>query len=110
MPTFTWLPRSDATREVSPRVKKAAFGDGYSQRVGDGINSQPITWSLEFPAPAVDAEAVEAFLSARAGVESFDWTDPDGLAAKWLCDSWSSTKKSGGIAIVRATFTQVFGE
>jgi phage-related protein len=111
MATFTTLPSKDSTRETTPRVREAGFGDGYHQRVGDGIHSSAAVWRLIF-ANRTDTEAdtVDNFLIARNGVEAFDWTDPYGYAAKWICKSWSRQAHGGGIASINATFLEVFGE
>ena len=36
MPAFTWPASYSASVEVAPRVTRAAFGDGYEQRVAAG--------------------------------------------------------------------------
>jgi phage-related protein len=111
MPTFTWSPH-EASKKAAPRVRTAAFGDGYQQRVGDGINVQPAEWSLTFVRRTVDADAIEAFLVARAGADSFTWTPPGEAAAiKVVCAEWNRQPLPGLLgASIAATFRQVFGE
>lgn len=109
MPTFTWLPRVNAAKEITPRVRKAAFGDGYTQRVADGINTQLRTWSLEFVGNETDMDAIDTFLATQAGVDAFDWTDPHGYAAKWICESWRRVELGGGNATLSATFNEAPG-
>ncbi|WP_243689793.1 phage tail protein, partial [Cronobacter sakazakii] len=46
--TFTWCPRINAGGEVTHRVRRAQFGDGYAQASGDGINARGQKWDLEF--------------------------------------------------------------
>jgi len=48
MTTFTFSPKYGAALSKEPRVKMAQFGDGYQQRVGDGINTIAREWSLNF--------------------------------------------------------------
>lgn len=110
MATFTWIPQT-ASKTVEPRVRRAAFGDGYEQRVASGINTRPATWSLTFSRIAADINAIEAFLIARNGTESFDWTDPDGTAIKATCAGWTRTPNAGmASGMISATFKQVYGE
>lgn len=110
MATFTWIPQT-AQKGKEPKVRAASFGDGYSQRVGAGINNATASWSLTFSRTTSDIDAIEAFLDARNGAESFDWTDPDGNSIKALCPSWARTPNAGmASASISATFRQVFGE
>ncbi len=110
MSTFTWSPAPGATESVEPRVSSAKFGDGYEQRVGDGINTRPRTWSLNFTGPTVRTDEIAAFLEARNGVESFDWTPPYGPAGKFKCESWSRSVPSLFIQGINATFKEVYGD
>lgn len=108
MATFTWHPAPGAKRTVKPRILAARFGDGYEQRVGDGINTRLSIWELSFPGLSrADADDVDAFLVARNGVESFDWVDPAGVSGKYLCREWESTELGAGRININATFEQV---
>lgn len=108
MSTFTWAPQS-ASLALKPRVRTAAFGDGYEQRVGDGINNAPKSWALSFTRPLAEAQDIAAFLTARGGSESFDWTDPDGAAGKYVCREWNVSVIGPVARSISATFEQVFG-
>jgi phage-related protein len=57
-----------------------------------------------------DLDAIEAFLVARNGIESFDWTPPTGAAGKWICTSWNRSYSAQNVNSLSATFTEVFGE
>lgn len=108
MPSFIWLPEYSGPKDVEPRVLVARFGDGYEQRVGDGINTQLRSWSLAFEhRDQTEADAIEAFLSAQGGVESFDWTDPHGHAGKWVCPKWSRTPIAGTLSTINVVFREV---
>lgn len=111
MATFTWSPQT-ASKQTTPRVRAATFGDGYQQRVGDGINVMPAEWTLTFSRTAADINAIEAFLVARAGAESFDWTPPgEASAIRAVCAEWGRTPQGGlRAAAFSAVFRQVFGE
>ncbi len=110
MATFTWPASYSAQVETSPRVRRAAFGDGYEQRAGDGINSLQRKWTLRFSRNDTDLDAIVAFLEARAAVESFDWSPPSGTAGKWVCRSWSRSHTMPLYGELTCTFEQVFGE
>jgi phage-related protein len=109
MSTFTWSPAPGATQGKKPAVRSAQFGDGYEQRAGDGINSTARTWLLTFKRLKADADAIDAFLSARNGVELFDWTPPYGAAGKWLCREWTRATPAMVIQEITATFEEKFG-
>lgn len=110
MPTFNYLPDHGAEAAIRPRVMVAPYGDGYEQRVVDGINSKPRTWRLSFAnRPKAEATEIEAFLNARGGAESFDWTPPHGEVGKWLCREWSISATAPGIYSVSAEFVEIFG-
>lgn len=109
MATFTYIADNGASLEEAPRVLESKFGDGYQQRVGDGINIRPRKWSLTFNS-RTDAELapIVAFLRARNGIEAFDWTDPEGVAGKFVCKSWTPTKVRYGVNNLTAEFNEVF--
>lgn len=109
MSTFTWVP-SLATSKVQPRVLANTYGDGYQQRVADGINNAPKIWDLQFNGKTTsDKNSIINFLAALNGVTAFDWTDRDGLTARWLCRSWPSSEVEPGVHNISLTFEQVFG-
>lgn len=95
MSTFNYIPAYGATETTTARVLKAQFGDGYSQRIADGINNKPRSWSLSFSKTQTDIDLILAFLNAEGGVYSFDWTPPRGVAGKWICEQWNTTVNDG---------------
>ena len=109
MATFTYTPSFDATEASRPRVRKFQSGDGYEQRIRFGLNTNPKEWQLVF-SNRTDAERdlILAFLDARGGVESFDWTPPRGTAGKYVCEEWQTTLSNCNNNQIRATFRQVF--
>ena len=109
MSTFIIEPSYSANQSQSPRVRVAQFGDGYSQRVGDGINLLARQWSLVFNGNAAEMDAVEAFLETESGITSFDWQPPTGSAGKFACMAWNRSIAGFNNESVTATFTEVFG-
>lgn len=111
MATFSYTPDFGAEKSVESNVEETEFGDGYSQRQAKGINANRQVWKLTFNnRSTADADAIDAFLTARGGYESFDWTPPGGSAGKYICRSGQWTKKriKANLYSLTATFRQVF--
>jgi phage-related protein len=110
MSTFTWTPDFRAQKQSKPTVTPIKFGDGYEQRVSNGINTNSGTFSLQFSNREVaEIDAIEAFLDARAAVESFDYTPPrSATAIKVVCREWSRVTESATMDSLSAKFEQVF--
>jgi phage-related protein len=109
MATFNYCPAFGASDMTKPRVLVAQYGDGYQQRVADGINHMLRQWQLTFSSRQERIDEIRAFLDARAGVESFDWTPPRGDAGKWIAQEWQGQVNNGADAL-SVTFVEVFGE
>jgi phage-related protein len=109
MATFTYTPSFEATESSKPRVRKAQFGDGYEQRLAYGLHTNPKEWSLVFSNRTdTERDNITAFLDARGGMESFDWTPPRGSAGKYVCEDWQVTLSNCNNNQIRATFREVF--
>jgi phage-related protein len=87
---FDWCV-TDANFDLEPAIVKAQFGDGYAQRRPAGINSQIRKWNLAMKnIDATTANDVLTFLSARDGVEIFNWTPPrTDTPEDVICPSWN---------------------
>lgn len=111
MAVFTWVPDWGAQVEVEPRVLVSRFGDGYTQRVADGINTMPEVWNLSFTLrSSSEATAITDFLKAQGGTTAFDWTTPEGLAKRFVCPSWKKSPAGWNNYTVNARFEEVFGQ
>lgn len=110
MATFTWTPEFGAQKSRKPRVKSIRFGDGYEQRVADGLNTNPEFWSLQFAnRTKAEADAIEAFLVEQNAVLSFDWTPPDASTSlKFICRDWTRTIQKANLYTIVAVFEQVY--
>ncbi len=109
MTTFTWIPDYPVRPKKQASVLSGKFGDGYEQRAADGINSIRREVALVFKnRTAAEIAAIDAFLTARNGVESFSWTPPNGAAGKWVCDSWETPQDTPVYLSLSATFREVF--
>jgi len=109
MATFTATPSQGINLTSEFRVKKAQFGDGYSQRVADGINTIQRKWSVSFTNTATAIDAIQLFLDTEKGVTSFTWVPPVGDSGLFLCDSYSRSIDDYDNETLSATFIEVFG-
>lgn len=110
MATFTWTPDFGAKANYAPRVRVAAFGDGYEQRQADGINARVDTWDLQFQnREDSETSAILSFLGTRAGVEAFDWTPPGELTTiRVVCRNWNKSVDRFNLNTVSAQFIRVY--
>ena len=71
-------PDKTMTKASTPRVLTASFGDGYEQRIADGINTLDENYSLSFATrQKEDIDDIVAFLDATKGVTKFSLILPD---------------------------------
>jgi|TARA_B100001964_G_scaffold232692_1_gene288818 phage-related protein len=71
-PEFIWNPSYNISVENSPRINSVVFGNGYEQRIKDGIFNNLIKLSLRFEHRNIkEAQAINHFLRTRSGTESF---------------------------------------
>jgi len=110
MAIFTFTPDFGAKVAIKPRVRVAAFGDGYEQRQAFGINARGDTWDLQFQRRTnTEAQAIMDFLDARNAVEAFDWTPPnEATAIRVVCREWSKTLERYNLNTVSAQFVRVY--
>lgn len=109
MAVFTWAADYGSSVSTKPSVLRAKFGDGYEQRVGDGLNSLVRTWNVTFTVAPDVATAIDEFLSGLKGVTNFDWTPPRGAAGKWVCETeWTVNVVNAGQHALSAIFQEVF--
>jgi len=110
MPSFIWDPSYNQSTKIQPKVLSVKFGDGYEQRIKDGINNDLLSLSLTFQKrSSVETTAINHFLSERKGAESFVFTPPAPFATanKFICKSFSTNYVFYDNYTVTATFNQV---
>jgi phage-related protein len=92
------------------RVLEAPFGDGYSQRAADGLNSQRIFWSLTWEnREDADVTTLYNFLADKLGYIAFLWTAPDeSIERKWIARSMERTPIAAGYSTLQTEFEEVF--
>jgi phage-related protein len=108
MSDFTYNVSAATQLRRQPRVLVAPYGDGYEQRVQDGINANPQSWNVVFTRGDTDVAAIEAFFELKAGVTAFTWTPPGKSEIKVVCRSWSRGFSGVNNNTLNATFDQVF--
>lgn len=98
------------SRSVTPRVRRNQYGDGYSQRTPDGINTFPrkatLRWNMLSYA---DAQAIEDFFVGLGGSAPFSYTLPgESTARKWTVVSWERSELDGQLQQVTAQLVEEF--
>lgn len=85
-----WIPRTPVGDHYEARLRVTPFGDGYAQRVLDGINNVDIRWSLTWEMLAEpDLFAMDAYLSQEQG-NAFQFRHPMTLEMHFvICDEWT---------------------
>ncbi|MDR5774914.1 MULTISPECIES: phage tail protein [unclassified Caballeronia] len=108
--TFIWKPTvASSSGSTTLKTRKAQFGDGYAQRVADGLNNASSSFSLQFIGDAATISAILAFLRAHAGATAFLWTPLLWTApALFTCETWSEPTKDGNTYTITATFDQTY--
>lgn len=106
--TFNWFPDASVSKNTKPRARTARFGDGYEQRVRDGINTMPETWKLTFTGLSVEIDAIDQFLADHGATDSFTWTTPQSKTGKFVCRSWDFSRERGAKSTISCEFEQVY--
>jgi phage-related protein len=94
-PVFIWKPSYNVSVNHTPRIKSIQFGDGYEQRIQDGINNQLLNLEMSFDLRTrQESSAILHFFYARNGVESFLYTPnaPYGTQKKFICKEWAHSE------------------
>lgn len=92
MATFEFDLDNSVNITRTPVVKVIKFGDGYEQRQRQGMTPILSEYSVSKIALPAVITAIDDFLKARAGVESFLWTPEGEEQGKFVCEQWQITK------------------
>ncbi len=96
-----------------PRIRTAKFGDGYEQRLVDGINAIEEQYSVSFNnRPKADIDDIVKFFDTRVAA-SFNFTIPDTnnsgeTTIKVVCNSYNTTYNNDTTYSCSATFRRVY--
>ena len=104
-------PSFDVADNRAPRIQRADFGDGYSQRTRNGINHDnaktPLRWEN-----LTDEEAavIWDFVTERGGDLAFYYTLPflDELPKKWIAPEYNRTRIAPGQVSIQVSLEEVF--
>lgn len=100
------------TRSNTPRVHTITFGDGFEQRIADGINNLPQIMGVTFNTrPKAEIDDLVAFFETLNGVSKFQMTvdDTNGTETiKVVCKSWDQTWDYDNFYSLSATFERVY--
>jgi len=115
------VPDRGLSRSSSTRVRTAQFGDGYQQRIADGLNSIQDSFSVTFSSrPKAEADDITAFFTSKKGVTSFNFTFPDhnsstndsggspATTVKVVCADWTQSYSNLAGSSISATFNRVY--
>ena len=110
---------SDVSPSYSPQLSvenniiTVALGDGYEQRLKNGINASRRTFSLSFlnRSDTVTTNILNFLadpLKGDNGAKAFNWTPPFGSTGKWVCQNPSVTMVSHNLNDIELVFREVF--
>jgi phage-related protein len=109
------IPDRQLKHNSKPRTLRVSFGDGYEQRLVDGINNINQDFGLQFKNRTDDEiDDIVSFLDSKQGVASFDYTYPDTNAVggevtvKVVCEDYSVTFVNDEFSSLDAKFRRVY--
>ena len=85
--TLSWCPQPKYTVEEEPRRKVINLGDGYQQRMVDGLNPLLRKYSVTYKLKHEEAEKFRNFMKEHGGVHPFYFRDSalNGELVKVIC-------------------------
>ena len=100
------------SRSNQPTIHSITFGDGFEQRVANGINNLQQTMNVSFSTrPKAEIDDIVAFFESLGGVSKFQMTIDDSNAnetIKVVCKSWQQTWDYDNFYSLSATFERVY--
>lgn len=109
-PYFFWSPSYNLSVNHEPRIQSIQFGEGYEQRIKDGINNDRLNLSLSFESRTeAEATAILHFLHSREGFGSFYFKTPApySIIKKFVCKSFSSNFVFADNYTIQCSFMEV---
>lgn len=106
----TVAPDAGLDREVTPNIQKMQFGDGYSQRLTNGLNSKPVktefNWSY---LTEVQMKVYDDFAKAHASGEAWLFQFPDEDAPRaFFITKWRVKRVQYNVYTVTYSVEEVF--
>jgi len=114
--TFEAVADRGLSRAVQQRVLTAQFGDGYSQRVRDGINTKIESFTISFNnRSAEEINLIAAYLDSKAGLhfvlnitDTFTSGSLSNSAIKVICEDYSMSYAHTLNHSLTTTFKRVY--
>ncbi len=106
--TFTFKTQTVGDGKYGYNNRKAKYGDGYVQTVGNGINTETQSWPLTFVGPRATMDAIITFLRSHKGVASFLWYNPLGELGLYTFDDFTVTPLSFKNVRITVTFNLTY--
>jgi phage-related protein len=104
--TFTWKAQVNSSGDGEFLMSSSKFGDGYSQDVPNGLNSETQAWSVQVEGVKSKVQPVLDFIRSHKGV-SFFWTPPLSAAPGYFkCKKYSLSDKGGSYWALTLNFEQ----
>ena len=108
-------PDKGFSRSTTPRVIQATFGDGYEQRVADGINILNQSMGVSFSTrPKAEIDDLVAFFESLGGVSKFKFNIEDSNEGSntetilCVCSQWNQSWAYDNFYSLTATFRRVY--
>lgn len=108
-------PDKGLPKNSTPKIHLATFGDGYEQRIPDGINSLKETLEVSFNnRPIEEVDRLQALFESLKGVTPINFTIPDSEAIGGernilvVCTSWSLTYTNTIAYGIRVSMRRVY--
>lgn len=108
------IPDKGLNSTNTPRTFTVQFGDGYEQRVANGINNLEQKFSVEFRnRTKEEIDDIIAFFVNKGAVTAFNFTYPDSnnsgeTTIKVICETWSQNWAYDDFYDANATFRRVY--
>lgn len=100
----------NSTKSIMHRTLTNQYGDGYSQRAADGLNSNVDQWDVYWiPVTSADRTTIVTALDAVGGWDYLTWTPPGDVSAiKVVLKDKYTMRFVADRYQISATFIQVF--
>lgn len=102
-------PSPGTSRKYKAKLKRAEFGDGYTQVTRDGLNHlrRAVTLHWEVLTEA-QADAIQTFIEGQGGDTPFLYTVRGDVQRKWTCDFADFERTHGTPNTITMTLTEDF--
>lgn len=106
----TYPPSYGSSEETDYNTLELRFGDSYSQRTTDGINSEEDTKNLIWTDLALtEWQEIKEFFDGLAGVEPFEYALPgDAETKKWIAKKPRAVRKTYNTVDAQVTIIRVY--